>query len=149
MRAKDLMSRPVISVKANTTLREIIHLISAQQISGLPVVNESEEVIGIISLRELFLRRKTLKSPDLRVPVLFEQIVDLEHVVSIYKESMNIVAKDIMSLAPVCVDANDSINQVIWTMVENDLYTIPVLRSGKLAGVVTRGDFIQFLARKL
>jgi CBS-domain-containing membrane protein len=129
MKVLALMSTPVISVKADSILPEIVQLIDFHQINSVPVINANEEVIGMIGSRELFPKGKSFRSPDLRIPVLFKQIVDIKYIINSYKELTHVTAKDIMSPSPACVDVNDEINQVLWMMVEKDLHTIPVLRS--------------------
>lgn len=149
MKVRDLMSTPAITVTADMPLKEIIHLLSDRDISGVPVVDTDGKVMGMISWPELFPRVKTYRRPEVRIPVLFREIVDLKNTVNSYKQSIHLTAKDIMSPFPIFVDVDDNIGEVVWTMVQDDLYTVPVLEGETLAGILTRRDFIRFLAQEL
>ncbi len=149
MKVKQLMSAPVITVNTDTPLKEIIQLLSTHDISGVPVVDADSKVIGMISWRELFPRIKTITRPEIRVPVLFREIVDLKYTLDSYKESVHLTAKDIMSPAPIVVDVDDLIGEVVWTLVLDNLYMVPVLEGDTLVGILTRRDFIRFLAQEL
>jgi CBS domain-containing protein len=149
VKVKDLMSAPVITVKADTPLKEIIHLLSAHDISGVPVVDADEKVMGMISWPELFPQVKTITRPEIRVPVLFREIVDLKYTLDSYKASAHLTARDIMSPFPVVVDVEDLIVEVVWTLVLDNLYMVPVLEGDRLVGILTRRDFIRFLAQEL
>jgi predicted transcriptional regulator len=87
--------------------------------------------------------------PAVYVPVLFREIVDLRNTLDSYKESTHLTAKDIMTPLPLFVDVEDNIGEVVWTMVQDDLYMVPVLEGEKLAGILTRRDFVRFLAQEL
>lgn len=130
-------------------LKGIIHLLSSHDISGVPVVDTGGKVTGMISWRELFPGIKTIRRPDVRIPVLFKEIIDLKQTVDSYKQAIHLTAKDIMSHSPVCVDAEDHIGEVVWTMVQDNLYMVPVLEGDTLVGILTRRDFIRFLAQEL
>lgn len=149
MKVKHLMSAPVITVNADTSLKEIIHLLNTHDISGVPVVDADGKVIGMISWRELFPKVKTITRPEIRIPVLFREIVDLKYTLDSYKASAHLTAKDIMSPSPVVVDVDDLIAEVVWTLVLDNLYMVPVLEGDKLVGIVTRRDFVRFLAQEL
>lgn len=149
MKVRDLMSAPVITTNADMPLKEIIELLSSHDISGVPVVDTDGKLTGMISWPELFPAVKTITRPEIRVPVLFKEIVDLKSTLDSYKESRHLTAKDIMSPSPIYVDVDDYIGEVVWTMVQDDLYMVPVLEGDRLVGILTRRDFIRFLAQEL
>jgi CBS domain-containing protein len=149
VKVQELMSSPAISVKANASLTEIVHLINSHGINHVPVIDDSNRVMGMIGQYELFPKARKFRSLAVGIPVLFRQIVDVKDIVGSYKQAAHVKAKDIMSPAPVCVDVIDEIDHVIWKMVENNLQTVPVLREERLVGIVTRSDFIRLLAREL
>lgn len=143
------MSTPVITAHADMSLKEIINLLNANDISGVPVIDADGKVIGMISWPELFPRIRMVGRPSVHIPVFFREIVDLKNTLESYKESAHLKAKDIMTPLPVFVDIEDNIGEVVWTMVQDDLYMVPVLEGDTLAGILTRRDFVRFLAREL
>ena len=55
-----------------------------------------------------------------------------------WKESTQLTAKDIISRSPVFVDVEDNIEEVVWTMVQDDLYMVLALEGENLARILTR-----------
>lgn len=149
MKVRHLMTAPVITVDADMPLKEIIRVLSTNDISGAPVVDTDGKVIGMISWPELFPRIRMIGRPAVHIPVLFREIVDLKNTVDSYKLSTHLTAKDIMSTSPIVVDVDDLVGEVVWTMVQGDLYMVPVMDGDTLAGIITRRDFVRFLAQEL
>jgi CBS domain-containing protein len=86
--------------------------------SGVPVVNEKHEVIGVVTEFDLLFAIQSGR--DLRT----------------------ITAEELMS-KPICVQEDDELDAVIATMVGNGIVRVPVLgKDGKLAGVIARTDIL-------
>lgn len=149
VRAQDVMSAPAIAVRPDTTLKEIVQLLSARQISSVPVVDDDARVLGIIGWSELFPGTRFIKAPDVRAPVLFKRVVDVNNLTGSYKQAAELTAQDMMSPLSVCGDLDDRVETLVKIMVEEELHMIPILREDRLVGVVTRSDFIRYLAEEL
>ena len=143
------MSTPPVYINAQASLKEIIELIITHQISTIPVLDRAGSVTGTISWHEIFPRAKKVWSPDVRIPVLFNQSIDIEHIVSAYTQSSHLAAKDIMSDSPLCVDVEDDFEHVVWVMSDETVDMIPVLNDSILVGVITRSDIMRFIVKEL
>lgn len=149
MQAKDVMSSPVISIPPETTLREIMQLLSDRQISSVPVVNEHAQVLGIIGWRELFPSARYIRASDVRVPAVFKRITDPKSIVASYKAAAHLTAREIMSTHQMCRDIHEKLDELIHMMAEENLHMIPIVEDSRLVGVVTRTDVIRYLAKEL
>ena len=79
MRVKDLMTRDVLTVRAETTLKEAAALLAERRISGLPVVDDERRVLGVLSEGDiLFKERGTHARPGLLERVLSGPAKDLD-----------------------------------------------------------------------
>jgi CBS-domain-containing membrane protein len=67
MKVLALMSTPVISVRADSLLPEIVQLINSHQINSVPVIDANVQVIGMIGSRELFPKGKKIRSLGLMI----------------------------------------------------------------------------------
>jgi CBS domain-containing protein len=148
MKTQDIMTRNVIKIRKDTTVAEIARLLSEHHIGGIPVVDEDNRVLGIVSESDLFLKEKGLPFSAVKVPVLFKRWVDPDRLTEIYDEARHHTAADVMTREIVCVDVEDTISHVAWLMAQRDIKRVPVLRDGVLAGIITRSDIIRNLARE-
>jgi CBS domain-containing protein len=147
MKAQDIMTRDVISIRADTTVNEIARLLSEHRIGGLPVVDEGNRVIGMVSESDLFLKEKGMPFSAVKVPTLFKNWVDPDRLTEIYEGARHHTAADVMTTEVYCVDVEDTVGHAAWLMAQRNVKRVPVLQSGKLAGIITRADIIRLLAR--
>jgi CBS domain-containing protein len=88
-------------------------------ISGLPVTDDQGHVIGVVTEFDIL---KVLRNGA---------------------NGMSKVAKDIMSGQPICLDANQSVEEAIELMTRHHIIRIPVVSRGKLVGIVSRTDVLR------
>ena len=150
MKAKDIMTRDVRTVRPDTTVEAIARLLTEHRISCVPVVatREAGRVVGIVSESDLFLKEKGIPFSAVKLPALFKQWVDPTRLAEIYEGARHHTAADVMTREVICVDVEEDVGQVAWRMAQRNLKRVPVLREGVLAGIITRADIIGMLARK-
>lgn len=148
MKAKDIMIQDLIKIKANTLVEEIARLFKQHRVGCLPVVDEKDRVIGIVTESDLFLKEKGLPFSAVKVPVLFKRWVDPDRMIEIYEEAKYHTAADVMSTDVICVDVEDAVSHVAWLMAQRSIKRVPVLQGGTLAGIISRSDIIRLLARE-
>ncbi|MGW6316518.1 MULTISPECIES: CBS domain-containing protein [unclassified Streptomyces] len=142
-----VMTKEVISAKYDTTFKEVAHLLAHHHISGLPVVDDDEKVVGVISESDLLARQAA--TPDRYEPKHRFQLSALS------RNSKEQAAKakartagQLMSEPPVTVHADDTIVKAARTMAQRRVERLPVLdEEERLVGIVTRGDLLQVFLR--
>lgn len=147
MKTREIMTREVIRIHVDTTVNEIARLLSEHRIGSLPVVDEEDRVIGIVSESDLFLKEKGMPFSAVKVPTLFQRWVDPDRLTEIYEGARHHTAADVMTTEVVCVDVEDTVGHAAWLMAQRNIKRIPVLENGKLAGIISRADIIRLLAR--
>ena len=127
LKARDMMSKDVISVARTTCLFEALKTIVEQNVTGLPVVKEdgSLNLVGIVSEKDFL---------DL---LYGTHNLDTETVGSI------------MTSSPRYIDENATVRDVCDCMRSNTFRRIPVLSKGKLLGIVSRRDIVAFMKNRL
>lgn len=146
MKAGDIMSRDVITIKKDASIEELADLLTQNKISGVPVVDDENRVIGIVSQKDLL-----YKDMEPRFPAVFELLGGLIFFNSVrqYNEDLRkLVAttvEGIMNTKVVTVDEDTGIDKIARLMVDRDINRVPVLRNGVLVGIVTRADIIRYL----
>ncbi|MEW5940148.1 MAG: CBS domain-containing protein [Chloroflexota bacterium] len=148
----DLMTRDVITARPDTPVLEIARLLAEHRIGGVPVVDKSGRVVGMVTSSDLFLKEKPLPRTCRTFPALFETPILPSCIPEGYAmRGPACVAADVMTRKIVCVTEGDSIGRAIQLMARFGIKRLPVLSAapeagGKLAGILTRTDIIKLLA---
>jgi len=145
---RDVMSRHPITVGPDATLLDALVLMRGQKVSGLPVLDESAKLVGVLSQRDV---ARTLKSAggipeitgffDLLMFGLSEESGVSVQVLRRILEESNV--REAMSSPPISVSSDASLELAAEIMRENEINRIPVLRGEKLVGIVTRNDLVR------
>ncbi len=145
-KVSDVMSRDVITVRPETSLRELAEILSAKNINGVPVVDDDGDVIGVVSESDLVEQNRPLHIPT--VFVILDSIIPLENPWRMQKEFKRLTAskvEDIYSRPAICVKPDTEITEVARIMSEKQIHTIPVVDRGRLVGVIGKVDVIRSL----
>lgn len=150
MKAKDIMSTNVITVQKDTTIEEIAHLLADNSISGVPVLDESGKLIGMVTQKDLL-----YKDVEPRFPAVVELLgglIFLKGVKQYNEELRKLVATradQIMTKSIVTVSEDTEVEKVAQLMVEKDVNRVPVMKDGKLSGIISRADVVKYIAKMM
>ncbi|MCR4264610.1 CBS domain-containing protein [Nitratireductor sp. ZSWI3] len=143
MRAKDVMTRELVTVTPAHGVRHATQIMLDKDVSGLLVVNDDHALVGIISEGDL------LRRTELVVPAMFEpdsaDPASLEHLEA-YIKGCSWRVGDVMTRDVVTVDEGAPIGHLAALMNEKGIKRVPVLHEGKLVGVVSRSDLMRIIA---
>jgi CBS-domain-containing membrane protein len=134
MKASQIMSAPLITVRPDTTILQAARHLVLHHLPALPVVDSQRHVVGIV--REGDLLRARMAS----VRACFRQRTE-------YDESAPVFVKDIMHRDVVSVAHDDSLEVCIDVMARHHGGCLPVLRGGSLVGMITPRDILAALNR--
>lgn len=144
MKAKDIMTTEVMKVKVDDKVEDVTRLLITNKISGVPVVNDENEVVGIVTETDLIFRDKDVNMPSY-VPLLGGFIL-LDSVKKFEKELRKAAAykvEDLMSTPVIKVYEDDDLRQVVNIMLEKRINRVPVIdKEGKLKGIIARSDIL-------
>jgi CBS domain-containing protein len=145
--AKDIMCNTVITVEKDTPISELSDLFVEYNINGIPVVNEEEKVVGIVTQGDLIEQNKNLHIPT--VITLFDAVLFLESEKKFEKDVKKLTGnkvEDIYSPDAVTVTVDTGIDEIATIMAEKDVHTLPVMDGEKLVGVIGKLDLIRGMA---
>ena len=147
MRAQDIMSREVVTVTPATPIGEVARLMTEKRISGIPVVTESGTVIGIVSESDLIRRAELGSEPKHKWWLaLFSDPDAMAHE---YAKTHGIKAQDAMSRQVVTIGENADLKEIADTLERHRVKRVPVVRDGKLAGIVSRADLVRAFSNQV
>jgi CBS domain-containing protein len=148
MKAKDIMTREVLTVSLDTPVKKVAELLADYEISGAPVLDEHEKVIGVVTESDLIEQKKNLHLPT--VVTLFEGVLFLERPKKIKREiekMLGATVKDIYSKKVITIKEDASLEDIATIMSEKKVHLLPVLRGDELVGIVGKVDVVRALAK--
>lgn len=145
LKAKDIMTRDVVTVSPEARIEEAIKLMAEKHLSGLPVVDSGSRVIGIITENDVLLKDE-VKIPFPRVALFGWYVVPDELAAKAYREARGLLVEDVMTAKVVSFDEEAEVAEIARAMVNKGINRVPVTRDGKLAGVVSRADIVRAMA---
>ena len=143
MLSKDVMTTPVVSVLPETTVREIAKLLLKRGISAVPVVDPDGKLLGIVSEGDLLRRTETGTE---RHASWWLTMIGNADTVHDYIGSHGTRAADVMTREIVSVNETATLAAVATLLEKHRIKRVPVLRDGKVIGIVSRANLLQGLA---
>jgi CBS-domain-containing membrane protein len=147
---KDIMSTNIVSVKPDTEIIEAAKILLENRFNGLPVVDDSGKVVGIICQSDLVAQQKSLPIPTLFTFLDgFIPLTSLKKMESEIQKIAAITVTDAMTKKPVTVKPDTRIETVAALMADKKLYTLPVLDDdGRLIGIVGKEDLLKSFIKR-
>jgi len=147
MNARDIMSKPVVSVHPDTPLREIARLMLDKGITAVPVVDDNGVPIGIVSEGDLINperpARETWRQSWLEV---FAEGAPLAPELLDWLHSQNHSAHAVMSAPVITVSEDTELDEIARVLVTHRIKRVPVVRDDRVTGIIARGDLLRALA---
>jgi CBS domain-containing membrane protein len=140
---REVMTKNVVKIRADADFTEATNLLSENRISGLPVVDEEDRVIGVITEGDV------LSMAGLRKEHAFKDIIRhiLGEPLSRPKESRRL--RDVMSSPAVTTGPDADIRDVALTLNEKRIKRLPVVdEQGRLIGLISRADIVRVIGAK-
>jgi predicted transcriptional regulator len=144
--ASDIMTTEVITVRKETTLKELARLFYENHINGVPVVDDDDRLIGIICESDLVRKNRKLHIPT--VVAVFDAVFYLESSKKMEKEISRISATTVEELyvkEVITVDEKTPLDEIATIMTEKKAYTLPVMDGDRIIGIIGKGDLIRTL----
>jgi CBS domain-containing protein len=144
MRAKDVMTAPAVVVAPETTVEEIARLLLKRGISAVPVIAADGRLAGIVSEGDLMRR---VESGTERTRSWWLSVFgDVDAQAREYAKSHGRRAADVMTRKVVSVDEDATLAQIAELLERQRIKRVPVLREGKVVGIVSRANLLHGLA---
>ncbi len=145
MRARDVMTREIVSVRPDASILECAKLMVGHRISGLPVVDEAGTLVGIVTEHDL-LRHEKLGTAWAR-PEWLEFLISPERLSLDYAQSQSRTVAEVMTTGPLTIAQDAPVENAVRLMHDRRIKRLPVMDSGKLVGIIARADLLRAFAR--
>lgn len=136
MLVKDIMTTGVKTVTPETPVKDVAMIMCMQKISGMPVLNEANEVVGVISEKDILQRM----FPDVQEAMTLDTRPNFEDMETNYHDALSLKVKDLMTSSVATVEPNMPCLKAASTMWLRKIRRIPVTEGNKLVGIISIGD---------
>ena len=147
MNARDVMTTDVVSVASDTPVRDIALLLLRSGISAVPVIDDAGAPIGMVSEGDLIGR--TAEDRQARRDWWLTLLAEGETLNADFLANMrasHVKARDVMTTPVLTVDENAPVQEIARILADHHIKRTPVLRNGRMIGIVSRADLVKALA---
>lgn len=140
------MTTTLITVSPDMDITEAAKLLIEKKINGVPVVDTSGNLVGILCQSDLIVQQKKLPLPS--VFTFLDSIISLSSMKQLEKEAEKMTATTVahaMTPQPVTIKPDTGIETIAELMTGNKFHTLPVVENGKLVGIVGKEDVLKTL----
>lgn len=136
MIVEEIMNTRLKTARADDMIKDISTLMCLNKISGVPVVNDDNELIGILSEKDIL----HCMFPEAQELFLNQERPDFEKMEEDFKGTLNKKVGDLMTRAVASVTPDMPVMKAASMMWLKNIRRIPVVEDGKLVGIVSIGD---------
>jgi CBS domain-containing protein len=145
MKARDVMTLAVYTVKPTMSVRDVARLFMQRRISAVPVVDDQGKIVGIVSEGDLVHRSEI--STQRRHPwwldlMVRDEVLDAEEYIKAHaKQVANIMTRNLITAEP-----DTPLQEIVEILEKYGIKRVPIVRNGQLVGIVSRANLVQAIA---
>ena len=149
LKVREIMTTPVITVKPETTVRELADILAQNKISGVPVVDGQGRMLGMVSEADVI-----VQDADLHFPYYIQFLESVIYLQSVHKfeerfrKAIGSKVSEIMTEEVHSAGPDQTVREVATLMADRNVNRVPVTENGRLVGIVTRGDIVRAIAQQ-
>ncbi|GAA3900936.1 CBS domain-containing protein [Halomonas cibimaris] len=140
MQAADVMTPDVISVHPDGDVSEIATLLLTHGISAVPVVDDNNGVVGVVSEADLMRRIKSETAPSRS---WWLNMLGSSNSAADYVKSHGRRAKDVMTPNPVTITEDTPLHRIARLLEKHHIKLVPVVKHGRMTGIVSRSNLLR------
>jgi CBS domain-containing protein len=144
MEAADVMVSDVITIGPEESVAEAARLMALNDVSALPVIDDDERLVGIISEADL-MRREEIGT-EVQRPWWIEAMTPATKLAAEFAKSHSKRVEDLMSRDLITATEDTPLSEIAALLERHRIKRIPITRDGDLVGIVSRANLIQALA---
>jgi CBS domain-containing protein len=141
MKARDVMTAPVITCKSTASVKEVAKLFLQRHISAVPVVDEQDKLVGIISESDLM--RRAESGTEWLILMTSEQGLAADYI-----KAHAVRVADVMTRKVITTTPDTPLNEIAGILETNGIKRVPVVRDGQLVGIISRANLVQAMASR-
>ncbi len=143
LNARDIMTKDVITAKNDTTIEELARLLIDHKISGVPVIDDDNKLIGIVTENDLIKKNKRFHIPT--IVRLFDAyfLLNSGKVEDEIKKMVATTVGEICTKKVLTIAEDTTLEEIATIMAEKHIHLLPVLRDNEVVGIVGKADVVR------
>ncbi|RJQ13887.1 MAG: CBS domain-containing protein [Nitrospiraceae bacterium] len=148
LKAKDIMTMDVVTVKPEATVEDLARLLMTNKISGVPVVDDNNSLVGIVTENDLISQNKRLHIPT--VIRLFDAflLIGAGRMEEEIRKMVATIVDEICIKKVVSVKEETTLEEIATIMAEQGIHLLPVLRDSKVIGIIGKADVVRAMTHE-
>lgn len=156
-KVRDIMTTDVVTLSPNNTVREAVRKLAVENLTGAPVVDSNNHMVGIVSQNDILglilsydakLRKKGTATENLLASYIDGESSNDPEIKKATDDIANTKIGNIMIRTVLMTSPDDLVMSLLKSMVDMDVSRVPVVDRGVLLGIVTRGDILFTIYKK-
>jgi CBS domain-containing protein len=147
MKARDVMTTPVITTKPSASVQEVAKLLLQKHISAVPVVDDKGKLVGIISESDL-MRRSDGDGTHWQRSWWLAVMTGERRLAEDYIKMHATKVADVMTRNVITTTPDTALNEIATVLEKNWIKRVPVIHNGQLVGIVSRANLVQAMASR-
>ncbi|MCE5328813.1 CBS domain-containing protein [bacterium] len=145
LQANDIMITNVVTVQSDITIGELSNILLKNKVSGVPVVDKEDKLIGIVTEADIIKDNIKIKFPFYFDPLMVSvYMVDFEKYNENVKDYLNTKVEEIMNQRVKTANPQTPVNEIADIMVNSKVNRVPIIdENKKVVGIVTRADIVK------
>jgi CBS-domain-containing membrane protein len=144
MKARDVMVAPVITANPGLSVRELAQLFVERGISAVPVVDQNQRVIGLVSESDLMRRAET--GTERQHQWWLKLFVARETLAAEYTKAHARKVADVMTKNVITATPETPLDEIATLLEKHAIKRVPIVENGQLVGIVSRANLVQAVA---
>ena len=138
MKAKDVMTSPVVSIEPDASIWQAVRIMLQRHISGLPVIDQKGALVGIVTEGDFLRRAET--GTQRRRPRWLEYLIGPGRLADEYTRSHGRKVSEIMTADPLTISEDTPLDAIVRLMEKRQIKRLPVVRDQEVVGIVSRAN---------
>jgi CBS domain-containing protein len=144
MKAKDVMTSPVVSIEPDASIWQAVRIMLQRHISGLPVSDQKGALVGIVTEGDFLRRAET--GTERRRPRWLEYLIGPGRLADEYTRAHGRKVSEIMTADPLTISEDTPLDEIVRLMEKRQIKRLPVVRDQQVAGIISRANLVHALA---
>ena len=144
MKAKDVMTSPVVSIEPDASIWQAVRIMLQRHISGLPVIDQKGGLVGIVTEGDFLRRAET--GTQRRGPRWLEYLIGPGRLADEYTRAHGRKVSEIMTADPLTITEDTPLDEIVRLMEKRQIKRLPVVRDQEVVGMVSRANLVHALA---
>ncbi len=140
---REIMTTEVLSVRPDDNVEQVMRIMVDRNIDAAPVVDAQGTLLGMLSNSDLIVQESELHFPTVLSFLGATIEIGHKHFEEDLRKALGSKVSDVMSTKPVVITEDDTIERAATLLHEKDVSRLPVVRDGKLVGLVSRNDVLR------